>query len=139
MTALLVRDVLVTVLYLNHTTHLEAIDSRLTLLGTVIALVVGFMVNAAYGRWWEARTLWGQVGSSSRSLARQAVVLVHERGPGAGPGWPPAWPPPDRVRARPAHLPAGAAAAALTDAQGGPERIKNTPLPRCWATSRPAR
>ena len=83
---LLVWDVLVTVLYLNDVTHFEAIDIQFTLFGTVIALFVGFMVNAAYGRWWEARTLWGQVVNSSRSLARQSVVLVDESGPGAVPG-----------------------------------------------------
>lgn len=78
--ALLVWDVLVTALYLDETTHFEAIDIQFTLFGTMIALFVGFTVNAAYGRWWEARTLWGQVVNSSRSLARQALVLVDERG-----------------------------------------------------------
>ncbi len=81
--ALLVWDVAVTVLYLNDTTHFEAIDIQFTLFGTAIALFVGFMVNAAYGRWWEARTLWGQVVNSSRSLARQAAVLLDEDAPGA--------------------------------------------------------
>jgi putative membrane protein len=83
---LLVWDVLVTVLYLNDVTHFDAIDIQLTVFGTVIALFVGFMVNAAYGRWWEARTLWGQVVNSSRSLARQSIVLVDESGPRAVPG-----------------------------------------------------
>jgi putative membrane protein len=87
-TVLLVWDVLVTVLYLNDVTHFEAIDIQFTLFGTVIALFVGFMVNAAYGRWWEARTLWGQVVNSSRSLARQSIVLIDERAPGAVPGLP---------------------------------------------------
>ncbi|GAB2570130.1 bestrophin family protein [Microlunatus antarcticus] len=183
--ALLVWDVLVTALYLDDTTHFEAIDIQFTLFGTVIALFVGFTVNAAYGRWWEARTLWGQVVNSSRSLARQALVLIDERGPDATPGLA------DQVvrnqiayvhvlrtflRGQPLAAEAGrflrpealtrveaannrqtailvetdrllseayrngmvgelsrleleAALVALTDAQGGLERIKNTPLP----------
>lgn len=79
--ALLVWDVAVTFLYLNDTTHFDGIDIQFTLFGTAIALFVGFMVNAAYGRWWEARTLWGQVVNSSRSLARQALVLVDQDRP----------------------------------------------------------
>jgi ion channel-forming bestrophin family protein len=77
--ALLVWDVLVTVLYLSEATHFEAIDIQFTLVGTVIALFVGFTVSASYQRWWEARTLWGQVVNSSRTLARQALVLVDDR------------------------------------------------------------
>ena len=79
--ALLVWDVAVTVLYLNDTTHFDGIDIQFTLFGTAIALFVGFTVNASYGRWWEARTLWGQVVNSSRSLARQALVLVDQDRP----------------------------------------------------------
>jgi len=183
--ALLVWDVLVTVLYLNDTTHFEAIDIQFTLFGTVIALFVGFMVNAAYGRWWEARTLWGQVVNSSRSLARQTLVLLDEDAPGARPGLPAqvvrhqvayvhvlrtalrGQPLPveagrfldegtltrvDRAVNKPttvllesdrlvteahrrgmvgelARLELEAAFVALTDAQGGLERIRNTPLP----------
>jgi putative membrane protein len=183
--ALLVWDVLVTVLYLSSATHFDAIDIQFTLFGTVIALFVGFMVNAAYGRWWEARTLWGQVVNSSRSLARQALVLLDEDAPGARPGLAAqvvrnqvayvhvlrtalrGQPLPDEAGAflgadRLAHVEGAtnrqtavlldtdrllseahrrgmvgelsrlqmeAALVALTDAQGGLERIKNTPLP----------
>src|SRR3546814_14973976 len=40
------------------------------LFGTAIALFMGFRTNAAYARWWEARTLWGALINASRSLAR---------------------------------------------------------------------
>jgi putative membrane protein len=76
----------VTVLYLSEATHFEAIDIQFTLFGTVIALFVGFTVNASYQRRWEARTLWGQVVNSSRTLARQALVLVDDRPAEAVPG-----------------------------------------------------
>ncbi|MBU0932765.1 hypothetical protein N5J77_12740 [Sphingobium yanoikuyae] len=40
------------------------------LFGTAIALFLGFRTNAAYARWWEARTLWGALINASRSMAR---------------------------------------------------------------------
>ncbi len=85
-TVLLLWDVLVTVLYLEDTPYFGGIDIQFTLFGSAIALFTGFMVNAAYQRWWEARTLWGQVVNSSRSLARQALVLIDEHGDDARPG-----------------------------------------------------
>jgi putative membrane protein len=75
---LVVWDVLVTVLYFQRPEWFKATNFPFTLFGSAIALFVGFAVNAAYNRWWEARTLWGQVVNSSRSLARQAVVLIDD-------------------------------------------------------------
>jgi putative membrane protein len=183
--ALLVWDVGVTVVYLNGWTEFGGIRIQYTIFGTAIALFVGFMVNAAYARWWEARTLWGQVVNSSRSLAREALVLLDPDVPDARPAIPG-----EVVRAQVAYvhvlrtalrgqeLPAEAAVylpedvlaqvrsranrqtavltwiggrvseacrrgmvgelsalqleqtlVALTDAQGGLERINNTPMP----------
>lgn len=34
-----------------------------------LALLIGFRVNAAYDRWWEARKLWGTLVNISRNLA----------------------------------------------------------------------
>ena len=42
----------------------------LALFGTALVLFFGFRTNAAYARWWEARTLWGALINSSRSLTR---------------------------------------------------------------------
>jgi putative membrane protein len=56
-----------------------------TLYGTAIALFLGFMVNASYARWWEARTLWGSIVNHSRNLARQATTLLDPSVPGARP------------------------------------------------------
>ena len=74
--ALVLWDVLVTIFYFNESTHFEGVDIQFTLFGTAIALFVGFMVNASYARWWEARTLWGQIVNSSRSLGRQVSALI---------------------------------------------------------------
>ncbi len=48
----------------------------LALYGSAIGIIVGFRNNSAYGRWWEARGLWGQIVNNSRSFARQVDTLV---------------------------------------------------------------
>ncbi len=64
--------------------HWEWVGSRhvpLALYGSAIGIIVGFRNNSAYGRWWEARTLWGQIVNSSRTLARQAYAAMSPDGP----------------------------------------------------------
>lgn len=60
--------------------HWEWIGSKnvpLALYGSAIGIIVGFRNNSAYGRWWEARGLWGQIVNNSRSLARQVCSTMH--------------------------------------------------------------
>jgi putative membrane protein len=45
-------------------------------LGSALAIFLAFRANAAYGRWWEARQLWGQLVNTSRALARQALTAL---------------------------------------------------------------
>jgi putative membrane protein len=47
-----------------------------TVLGVSLSILLGFRTNSAYARWWEARTLWGAMVNSSRSIARQAMAYV---------------------------------------------------------------
>lgn len=54
-----------------------------TLYGTAVALFLGFMVNAAYARWWEARTLWGAITNHSRNLGREVATLIDPTVPDA--------------------------------------------------------
>ena len=71
-------DVLVVVAY--KVLHLHWIATSaipLALYGSAIGIIVGFRNNSAYARWWEARTLWGQIVNESRSLARQVVTAPH--------------------------------------------------------------
>ena len=42
-------------------------------LGTAIAILLGFRTNGAYERWWEARKVWGGIVNDSRTLARQLL------------------------------------------------------------------
>ncbi|MFK7772720.1 MAG: bestrophin family protein [Saprospiraceae bacterium] len=40
----------------------------LALIGTAVAFVIGFQNNAAYGRIWEARMIWGGIVNTSRTF-----------------------------------------------------------------------
>ena len=66
---LVIWDVLVVVAY--QVLGWQWIGSKaipLALYGSAIGIIVGFRNNSAYGRWWEARGLWGQIVNNSRSL-----------------------------------------------------------------------
>ncbi len=68
---------LITVLYNNyHLTHISIPIAIPSILGTVIALLLGFRSNQAYDRWWEARHIWGGIVNDSRTLARQITSFT---------------------------------------------------------------
>ena len=48
----------------------------LALIGTAVAFLVGFQSNAAYGRIWEARQIWGGIVNDSRSLAIMVMDMI---------------------------------------------------------------
>jgi putative membrane protein len=59
--------------------HWEWVGSNyvpLSLYGAAISIIVGFRNNYAYGRWWEARTLWGAIVNKSRNLAREVLTTM---------------------------------------------------------------
>jgi ion channel-forming bestrophin family protein len=57
-----------------------AIDSLpASILGVALAILIGFRVNSAYERWWEARKLWGAIVNDSRSISRQALTFINEK------------------------------------------------------------
>ena len=82
---LLTWDVGVTIAFTLDWIGFGGIEIQYTLYGTAIALFLGFMVNAAYARWWEARTLWGSIVNHSRNLAREATTLLDDTVPDARP------------------------------------------------------
>ncbi len=56
----------------------------IALVGTAVAFLIGFQNNAAYGRAWEARTIWGGIVNISRSwaiLVRDMVNNAHANDP----------------------------------------------------------
>ena len=48
----------------------------LTLFGSAIGIILSFRNVSSYGRWWEARTLWGSIINNTRSWGRQVVSNV---------------------------------------------------------------
>jgi putative membrane protein len=46
------------------------------ILGTALAILLGFRNNSAYDRWWEGRRLWGAFVNDSRSFARQVLTFL---------------------------------------------------------------
>jgi putative membrane protein len=48
----------------------------LALYGSAIGIIASFRNQSSYGRWWEARTLWGAIVNNSRSLARQVTTVM---------------------------------------------------------------
>jgi putative membrane protein len=44
-------------------------------LGSALAIFIAFRNNSAYGRWWEARQIWGGIVNSSRILARLIITF----------------------------------------------------------------
>jgi len=41
-----------------------------------LAIFIAFRNNSAYGRWWEARQIWGGIVNSSRVLARLIITFT---------------------------------------------------------------
>lgn len=45
-------------------------------LGSALAIFIAFRNNSAYGRWWEARQIWGGIVNSSRVLSRLIITFT---------------------------------------------------------------
>jgi ion channel-forming bestrophin family protein len=52
-----------------------------TLLGGFLGLLLIFRTNSAYARFWEARSLWGKVTTTSRKLALEVAAYLHPVSP----------------------------------------------------------
>lgn len=67
------------VYYLYHSRQLENVSlpfSVAGILGSALAVFIAFRNNSSYGRWWEARTIWSGITSSSRVLARLIITFT---------------------------------------------------------------
>jgi ion channel-forming bestrophin family protein len=70
-------DFLIVIAYkILHWTWVGSSSVPLAMYGAAISIIVGFRNNYAYGRWWEARTLWGAIVNRSRSVARQVLTTM---------------------------------------------------------------
>ena len=73
-------DFVVVILYqVFHQEWMEQPSLPISLIGSALALFMGFRSSSAYARWWEARTLWGSVTNNCRSFGRQAGSLLNNR------------------------------------------------------------
>lgn len=63
----------VLVLYPQHEIGLPF--SIAGILGSALAIFIAFRNNNSYGRWWEARSLWGGITNSSRVLGRLVITF----------------------------------------------------------------
>jgi ion channel-forming bestrophin family protein len=45
------------------------------LLGIALSVFLAFRNNACYDRWWEARKQWGDLVTTTRTLARQSMII----------------------------------------------------------------
>lgn len=65
--------------FVMHKQNLIAISlpfSISAILGSALAIFIAFRNNSSYGRWWEARILWGGIINSSRVLARLIITFT---------------------------------------------------------------
>ncbi|MGI9469483.1 MAG: bestrophin family protein [Rubripirellula sp.] len=79
------RHFIAVILYVSV---IEALDIRyewkdsafplpvIAIMGTVIGLLLAFRTNSCYGRWWEARILWGAIVNDSRTWTRQLLEFT---------------------------------------------------------------
>jgi putative membrane protein len=58
----------VAIYYFFELSWLKIPWTPLALIGTAVAFVIGFQNNAAYGRIWEARKIWGGIVNTSRTF-----------------------------------------------------------------------
>lgn len=56
--------------------QLAATTLPVSVLGTAVAFYVGFKNNQAYDRFWEARTIWGSIVNTSRTLGSSVIDNV---------------------------------------------------------------
>lgn len=76
LTVLFLWDVAVTIFHFQ--TQFKEPPLPAALLGSALALFLGFRTNAAYARWWEARTVWGALINASRTLARMTGSMIKQ-------------------------------------------------------------
>jgi putative membrane protein len=75
--SLLGWDLLIVVCYnVLHWNWVSSTYVPLGSFGAVISIIVGFRNASAYGRWWEARTVWGGIVNKSRTFARQVLTSM---------------------------------------------------------------
>lgn len=71
--------VFVSLYYFLDLTWIKIPWTPLALIGTAVAFVIGFQNNAAYGRIWEARKIWGGIVNTSRTFGMYIQDMISNR------------------------------------------------------------
>jgi putative membrane protein len=69
----------VSAFYFFDLTWLKIPWTPLALIGTAVAFVIGFQNNAAYGRIWEARKIWGGIVNTSRTFGMFTQDMINNK------------------------------------------------------------
>lgn len=72
----LAMSTLVWILYLKNILIWSIPFSINAILGSSLAIFIAFRNQSSYARWWEARTIWGNIVANSRVFARQLITNV---------------------------------------------------------------
>ncbi|MDE1176541.1 MAG: bestrophin family ion channel [Edaphobacter sp.] len=76
---LLIFDCTVAVIYsVFHHKWISLNGLPVAPLASALTIFLAFRTNAAYGRWWEARQLWGKLVNYSRALTRQYLTMLDD-------------------------------------------------------------
>ncbi len=69
---------------LRYDVHLSIPFGPFGVLGSAVAITMGFRNNTAYSRWWDAQTAWGTISNFSRQYARLVITFArsHAHQPG---------------------------------------------------------
>jgi putative membrane protein len=63
----------------NYSSYIHNVPSQIgNVLGLAIAFFLGFRMNSAYDRWWEARKIIGEMGNTSRAMFLKIVLFVSD-------------------------------------------------------------
>lgn len=52
-----------------------------TTLGVAISILLSYMINQSYERWWEARKIWGDIVNDSRTITLQLQMYLDKSNP----------------------------------------------------------
>jgi len=63
----------------NYSSYIHNVPSQIgNVLGLAIAFFLGFRMNSAYDRWWEARKIIGEMSNTSRAMFLKLVLFVSD-------------------------------------------------------------
>lgn len=63
----------------NYSSYIHNVPSQIgNVLGLAIAFFLGFRMNSAYDRWWEARKIIGEMANTSKAIFLKMVLFVSD-------------------------------------------------------------